>query len=258
MPGFRVECSYCKTSVLSRDLGLHIMRTHKDSLFSSKTPEGNTNRKSSLWSATYLTQPIPLDIGKDQEVFFCLADNTCFRSLTKAEMHMKTRKDNHQAAILALRETFPKLLDAQPETPASLLNGKEKQKLQDWVATLCSEAPDTTFSNQDRKIFEKIGIKTQLADLKEMYPNIFAEPEEEPEPEPEPVEELMEEATPLPDSEPVKETPPPPPPPTVEQVIVKKPSYHPADMQTYCNRTFGGYRQNTFPNLIVNTKQMKQ
>lgn len=271
MPGFRVECAYCKTSVLSRDIGLHIMRHHRDSVFSLETKEGTDNRRSSLWRDKYLTEPLPLDIGRDQEVYFCLADNTCFRCLTKAEMHMKTRKEKHKEALEALREKYPKDTP-RPENEAGVgvsvevgLTSKKRQKLQDWMAFLWSEHKDITFSNAERKIFDELGIKTKLEDLKELYPDHFAEEKEEEEEEEEPPEEQPPEeplpdlfaapeeeeteATPLPIPEPVVEQPPPPPP------MMPKPVIPPKHL-LYHNFTVKP-PEPTFPKLIQNTKQMK-
>jgi hypothetical protein len=245
------------------------MRLHLETLFSTETNEGKDNRRSSLWRDKYLTQPLPLDVGKDQEIFFCLADKKCFRCLTKAEMHLKSNKEKHKEVLLALREKFPlndtQTLTLSQETPSVLLTEKEKDKLQSWMLFLWTEFKDITFSNAERKVFDKLGIKTKLEDLKEMFPDAFEEPEPEEEEEPPAEEEIPEEpplpeeeeATPLALPERVVEPPPPPPPMTVNPVIPRRPSVHPSEMQslyTFAMRP----QQPTFPNLIVNTKQMKR
>jgi hypothetical protein len=246
------------------------MRLHLGDLFSAETKEGKDNRRSSLWRDKYLTQPLPLDVGKDQEMFFCLADNKCFRCLTKAEMHLKTTKEKHKENLLALREKYPLQETHTPspsqETPSVLLTEKEKEKLQSWMLFLWTEFKDITFSNAERKVFDKLGIKTKLEDLKEMFPDAFEEPEPEEEEEPPAEEELPpeepplaeeEEATPLPLPERVVEPPPPPPPMTATPVMARRQSFHPSEMQSLYTFAMRPQPQ-AFPNLIVNTKQMKR
>jgi hypothetical protein len=267
-------------SVLSRDYGLHILKNHEAFLFKRDADHGRDNIRICLWKDKYLSEPLPLDLGKGKEHFFCLADNKCFRHLANAALHFKGKKEKHKEAVLAFREKYPLDPNEAPLPRVSYgLTDKQKEKIQAWMLfTIKQDEQDNLcFSNAERKAFDEIGIETRLENLKEMFPNSFPPPEpqdeeeppaeEEQPPEETPAEEELppeepplaeeEEATPLPLPERVVEPPPPPPPMTATPVMARRQSFHPSEMQSLYTFAMRPQPQ-AFPNLIVNTKQMKR
>lgn len=207
MPGLRVPCAYCKTDVLTRDVGNHIIKYHKEEVFSDKT------NLRALHNDNNLRKPLEL-ILSDTLYYFCMADRSCIKKEILADNHFKGKADAHREAILKLRLDFPSGKPVQPsvdqtvqqtvappvQTPIkvpseSLLNEKEKKTLQDFVVQ-CIISDEIGLSSKDKKVFEKLGCILDPEKLKEMYPHLFEKEEEEEEdheePEAEPLAEDQE------------------------------------------------------------------
>ena len=212
MPGYRINCPYCKVSILSRDTGLHILKNHKRELFV------DSNLKD-LHRDKYLTKPLVLMI-EDTPYYFCLADNSCIKNEFNADKHFKPRKDQHREAVLKLREAFP-LPENQKDTPSPssappppLFTKKEKIWLEEEYAQLLShirEIEDIAIKigRKDRDerfewtkksltLLSRIGINFDEETIKADYPNLF--PDDQPKEEEE--EEEDEEAQPPPEETP--------------------------------------------------------
>lgn len=101
----RTTCVYCKTSVLTRDYGKHLLTKHEDHLFDKLTSDGQANLRS-LWREKYEKEPLCLSI-KDDLVYFCLSDFSSLKRLNLAEQKVKKNKDDHRSGLLKLRDKFP-------------------------------------------------------------------------------------------------------------------------------------------------------
>lgn len=193
MPGgYRSECYFCHNSILSRDIGSHILKHHETALF-------DDYNRSYLWYDTSLSKPLRLKMGTET-YYFCFADNSCIRKEIIATEHFKGREEKHKEAVLKLREKYPRgNKETQPSTQP-LLSDKERKAIQQDIASIVAtlkalekkypdDDTDYSFSKAALLGFSKLGIKVDEKSLTEMYPALFPEPEKEPEPEPEVKEE---------------------------------------------------------------------
>jgi hypothetical protein len=227
MPGHRINCYYCKSSVLSRDIGRHILKNHPDQHFTGQ------NLKD-LHKDKYLTTPLQQWID-NTIVYFCLADDSCIRNSPTAEIHFKGKKDKHRERLLALRETFPLTSQTETSSPSvPLLSEKDKTRVQEEIIELLSHIWSLeqqfitdnrcTFTQNKRviDIFRKLGFIYDLEELKELHPSSFPgadteEEEEEPsehehyEEPPPPLEEQEQTTVEVLDNRKIDRPPPPPP-----------------------------------------------
>jgi hypothetical protein len=197
MPGQRIDCSYCKTSVLLRDYGSHIVKKHGEEFFSGQ------NLKD-LHKESALGHPLSLFVGEEQ-YFFCFADNSCIRKEANADLHFKTRKDKHREAITTLREKYP-LNQTSDKTVAvpqgDIWTKKQKKDLEEDFVDMFFAMSDTSrrpddvweFSRKNKALFRSLGICCVYEELREKYPQVLGQPEpEEPEEEELPPEEAHDE-----------------------------------------------------------------
>ncbi len=202
MPGFRITCSYCSSSVLSRDYGKHVLKTHSEAFFV------NTNLRD-LHRDKHLLHPMPLMLD-EQVLYCCFADNSFIKKETLADTHFKGKSEKHREAIMALRTKFP-LVQNKPSVPgdasapataaapapeAELLTRREKRSIQTEMLeiivlikdyekrlTALGQGHKCSYS-QDASViaaFSKLGIIYSEKKLREENPERFAEeePEEE-------------------------------------------------------------------------------
>ena len=189
MPGHRTTCYYCKQSVLSRDIGLHIIKSHEADLFKEKI-----NLKI-LHRDKYLTQPLLLSLG-DEAFHFCFADNSCIRHSINADNHFKGKTDKHREAVLALREKYPQdgsVPVGEVVVRREYLSDTETKLLQDIFAQIVV-ADTIGFSKKDKALLLKLGISVEPDKIKEMYPQLYPDEEEEEQ------EEIEEEQQPPPET----------------------------------------------------------
>jgi len=214
MPNHRVDCLYCKKSVLYRDFGNHIIKNHSNDLFGDKE-----NRKN-LYRDKYLKDPLQLSLDTDT-YYFCLADNSCIRNTITAQNHFKGKKDKHIEAVMALREKYPAEEGTESiETKREpLLSAKELKSIQEEIVLLFQHQVDNKidvyeFSKKSKASLKKLGISVDFEDIKAEYPHCFPEPEVEEEQEEQPEEQYEEPPPPPEETEESDEhlIPPPPPP----------------------------------------------
>ena len=214
MPGHRSDCFFCKTSVLSNSLGLHILRKHEAELLTKE------NLKLGLHKDKYLKEPLQLFVG-DDTYFFCLADNSCIKKPIQAENHFKGKEALHREAVLKLREKYPLDGSAVVETKSEpLLTKKELKEIQDEICLLFQHQVDNKievyeFSKKSKAYLRRLGISVDFDEITAEYPHCFPEPEEEEEEEPPAEEQYEEPPAPPEETEETEEHLPPPPPPYI-------------------------------------------
>lgn len=231
MPNHRSVCCYCKTAVLNRDIGTHILKKHSVELFSDK------QNLRALHRDTNFKKPLQLFVGKDEAVFFCLADNSCIKNEVMADKHFKGRADAHKQAILSLREKYPsdgQTVDVpRPAPTGPVLTDKQKTIFQDFIMSCyasedCEVQPDRRL----KEIIKILGFTADMDELKELYPDHEAfNPKEEEEEEAPVVEEPVYEEPIVEEpiyeepviEEPVYVPPPPPPAPIKEAPVLPTP-----------------------------------
>ena len=122
-------------SVLSRDLGKHLLRHHGAQLFTGDTLKN-------LHKDKFLTRP--LDIYFDTEAsFLCLADSAWIRKEEMARQHFKkTSPDRHKAEILRLREEYPLGAASVSEVASAGMTRKQKRALEEELNELLSKLRD--------------------------------------------------------------------------------------------------------------------
>lgn len=152
MPGYRNDCPYCKSSVLSRDLGKHILRQHEAKIFVGDTLKN-------LHRDKYLS--CPLVIYFDTETaFLCLADSKCIRKEEVAKQHFKNQSpDLHKTEILRLREAYPLGTASVSEDASAGMTRKQKKALELELNELLSKLRDleikTNTDELDRFFFSE-------------------------------------------------------------------------------------------------------
>jgi hypothetical protein len=181
--GYRSICPYCKNSVLSRDIGAHILKNHEEAIFTK-------DNLKSLHRDKYFKQP--LEVFFDVDTYhICLADNSCIKKSILADKHFKGKADKHKEAILRLREKYP-LVSASSETTAThsapLLSSRETKTIQESMGFLLAkirdlerkaavdEADAYEFDKKQLMAFSKIGILVDDKSLQELYPDLFETP----------------------------------------------------------------------------------
>lgn len=232
MPGHRTKCYYCKESVLSRDIGLHILKKHEAELFAEKSNREDLHR------SKFLSEPMMLALGTEY-FFFCFADNSCIRHKLNAQTHFKGKKEQHKETVMKLREKYPVEGGTESAPAPPVLTQKEKDWLQQELIGLYQDQEDPSskdygmwkFDKKSVVIFRKLGILADYDELRKEYPDVFKQDDKEEEEQEEYLEEQVEEPPLV--SEETEEsdnclvTPPPPyippPPPSASHYSVPNP-----------------------------------
>lgn len=149
MPGYRTVCPYCKSSILSRDIGKHVVKSHGPQVFTGDSLKN-------LHKDKFLTRPLEIFFDTDP-YFFCFADLTCIRKEETARQHFKkVSAEDHKAEIVRLREEFP-LGDSTSSEAPSLLTKKQQRSLEADLKELLSKLRDyettASVSEEDRFSF---------------------------------------------------------------------------------------------------------
>ena len=188
----RTTCIYCKTSVLTRDYGKHLLTKHDTNLFDKHTTDGQSNLRS-LWREKYEREPLCLSINNDL-LYFCLSDNSAIKRLNLAEPKVKKNKDGHRQGVLSLRDKFPDPKGVEKEAGGGGLTPTQIDAIQNVVWTLIDHI---RFKEQTEgetrwewEHYCKRSMATLPFSLKEKdLKDKFDEPEEEEEKEEEPEKE---------------------------------------------------------------------
>ena len=195
----RTSCFYCKTSVLSRDYGRHLINKHDAVLFDKHTTDGQSNLKT-LWREKSEREPLCLSINNDL-LYFCLSDLSAIKRLNLAEPKVKKNKDSHRQGILKLRDKYPDPKGVQKDAEGGL-TPSQIDAVQSLVWSLLDHIRDAEQREGDTrwkyehycsKALSLIPFSLTEKDLKAK----FEEPEEEPEKEEEKEEQPEEEWEPI-------------------------------------------------------------
>ena len=170
MVNHRVICDFCKNSVLSRDIGKHILTNHESLLFTGHNLKVLHRDKS-------LTKPILLTT-ETSSAYYCLADNSCIKKETLADQHFRGKAEEHQRRVKALREAYP--LDgsgspSEPETAPLGLPSSDQKVLQEWFAYVVTNFKDVDIDRKVRRALEKLSITVETEVLQEKFPHLFEE-----------------------------------------------------------------------------------
>ena len=135
MTNHRVSCHYCKQSVLSRDIGKHLLKLHCAQMFVGDSLK-NLHREK------FLTRPLEVYFDTDP-YFLCLSDDKCIRKEETARQHFKTQSpDLHKSAILRLREEYPLGSSSVSESASAGMTRKQKKALEQELNELLSKLRD--------------------------------------------------------------------------------------------------------------------
>lgn len=192
----RVDCSFCKTSILSRDFGNHLLKKHEDRLFDPGTKLGQDNIKE-LWRDKAVKEPIAISFTAHDELYFCLADNSGIKRKNLAEIHLKKNQSLHKENLMRLRDKYPRDGEVADDTQLSPSIVDAIQEVV-WVLMdrirkdeFVHDAKPTPNLHKKLKLLEKIPFALDEKTLKEKFdPD---EPEEEEEVKEEVQEEVEEE-----------------------------------------------------------------
>ena len=107
----RYKCPLCpREGLLFTSYGLHILKEHPDLLFGTDSKDSEMNR-STIQKRSYLTKPIPLAVGSNEEKYACLGCLTVFHSLAKADSHFNSKEkvcgSKHKENLEMLRDKYP-------------------------------------------------------------------------------------------------------------------------------------------------------
>jgi hypothetical protein len=173
MPNHRQSCPYCKTDVLNRIIGSHILKKHGSELFADKQ-----NLKA-LHSDMNFRKPILLHVTAEDSFYFCMADSSCIKKEPLADNHFKGRADAHKQAIIALREKYPRegpKVDADQTSDAPIVSApsglviseSEKKSLQKLLMGVI--AAEVGMTSKDKAVFARLGLVTEEEDMKDLFP----------------------------------------------------------------------------------------
>lgn len=179
MSNHRSKCPCCKSSVLTRDIGQHILRNHEPILFQEE------DNLKALHKDKYLNKPLEIFIN-DETYHICFADSSCIKKIIMAERHFKGKADKHKERILELRSSYPLGSTAsEPTTSSSLFTLKDKKALQTDILSLIvhvrnlekrlglDEYQTFTFTKRGLIAFSNIDITADDDTLKECFPDAF-------------------------------------------------------------------------------------
>lgn len=176
----RLDCPWCpKKGMLFTSYGIHIIKEHLEDVFHESSNEGKYNRKE-LSRRKALEAPLPMiDPRGDQDNYWCLGCQSCFRCATKAEQHMKSRAkclEIHRENILKYRNDYP-LTDTPKASPlryrANLENLIDNllyrvRELEHKLKVPKEEAFDY---KRDENYFDVWGLDIKEETLKESWPS---------------------------------------------------------------------------------------
>lgn len=135
MTNHRVSCHYCKQSVLSRDIGKHLLKLHCSEMFVGDALK-NLHREK------FLSRPLEVYFDTDP-YFLCLSDDKCIRKEETARQHFKSQSpDLHKSAILRLREEYPLGSSSVSESASAGMTKKQKKALEQELNELLSKLRD--------------------------------------------------------------------------------------------------------------------